>query len=240
MDDNKNNVTNSLENKSNLKTYKGDIYFIAILIVLTILFPFGVIFYIWGRLNLMIHFLILASFALDLLMLLLCLTGIVRFLKKNIWKKKIVTFLELCLPALFIISYFLPFRMYLNLYDSNHPFLCGYRDRIRSRLDIKEVREWMETYNANYTTKNKNEFIDEYIPPDKLPDCLKPIRYGGVFKYFSDIFGNQKIIQFCGASMTHWRLVIGMEDMPFPDSEFYEEHGIFWLPVAPGVYVDMD
>jgi hypothetical protein len=235
--ENQENINTSTgENKFNLKPYKGDIYLIVALIILIILFPFGVIFYIWGRLNLIIHYLLLISVTFLPLMLIFFFIGIFRLLRKNTRKKKVLIFIEICLS---IIS-FIPFDIHLNLYDSSHPFLCGYRDRIRSRLDIKTVREWMNTYSENYSSQNNNEYIDEYIRPEKLPDCLKPIQFGGVFTLKKDPEGYLSINQGCGATFCHWGLTIGMEDMPYPDAEFYKEHGLIWLPIAPGIYVDMD
>ena len=46
MKKNENNESNNTEIKSNLKTHKRDIFFFVILIILTILFPFGVLLYL--------------------------------------------------------------------------------------------------------------------------------------------------------------------------------------------------
>jgi hypothetical protein len=240
MDNKEHASATSAGNKLNLRQYKADIIYIAFLTTCLIMFPFGVIFYIWGRMNLMIHFLILITFALLPLIAILFFVGIVRFLIKNTRKKKILIFIEMLIPVLFFIVFFFPPDKKLNLYDSGHPFLCGYRDRIRSRLDIKAVREWMKTYSENYTDNEDNQSKNGYIPYNKLPDCLKPIRYGGAFIFGIQPDGNPIIQQNCGATFTHWGLTIGMEDMPFPDSQYFEEHGLFWMPVAPGIYVEMD
>ena len=55
MDNKENNIINTTENQVSPKSYKREIYYIAFLVILTILFPFGVLFYVWGRMNLMIH-----------------------------------------------------------------------------------------------------------------------------------------------------------------------------------------
>lgn len=227
------------EKKFNYKQYKRDIYFIAALIILVILFPFGVLPYFWGRMNLMIHPIVLISFPIWLLMLILFVGGIFRLFRKNTGKKKFFIFIEICLSAMFFIPFFIPLDMRPNFYDSSHPFLCGYRDRIRNGLDIKAVREWMISYKENYSDPN-NRLENGNISPDKMPECLKPIRFGGALTIGINRDGNPIIYQFCGATFTSWRLFIGMEDMPFPDSEFYKEHALLWLPVAPGIYVEMD
>jgi len=239
MDKKGNSITDSIENQASLKNYKRDIFFIIIIIILTILFPFQGIYYLWGRFNLMLHLLVIGIFPIMILILIFTFASLIKLIKKNIRTNHFLIFIEICLTTIFIISLSLPLDKKLNLYES-HPFLCGYRDRIRSRLDIQAVREWMKTYSENYTDESKNEFMDEYISPDKIPDCLKPIRYGGVFTFSKLPEGYLSINQGCGGGFIHWGVTIGMEDMPFPDSQFYNEHGILWLPIAPGVYVEMD
>ena len=239
MDNKENRVTDFIENQANLKNYKRDIFFIIIIILLTILFPFQVIYYLWGRFNLMLHLLVIGIFPIMILILIFTFASLIKLITKNIRKNHFLIFIEICLTAIFIIALSLPLYKILNLYES-HPFLCGYRDRIRNKIDIETVREWMKTYSENFTAENNNEFIDEYLSPDKIPDCLKPIRHDGVFTFSKFPEGYLRIYQGCGGGFIHWGVTIGMEDIPFPDSQFYNEHGILWLPVAPGVYVDMD
>ena len=83
MDNEENSMMDSPENKSFLKTYQGDIYFIIILIILTILFPFEVIYYLWGRLNLMLHLLVLGIFPVMIIILIFIFASLVKLIKKT-------------------------------------------------------------------------------------------------------------------------------------------------------------
>lgn len=153
---------------------------------------------------------------------------------KNTHKKKVLLFIEICLLIFFCISYFLPHVLKLNFYDSSNPFLCGYRDRIRSKLNIKETQNWLKTQFQKY---NKDEFYKKTNLHDNVPDCLKPLHSDGSFAFGGDDNDNPTIEQICGATFLDWGLIIEMEDMPFPHAEELKKRGGFWLSVAPGVYV---
>ena len=221
--------------KFDLNDDKWDIFLIAVFIILIIFFPFGVLPYFWGRMNFLLHIIVLMLFVLIPSMFLFFIINIFRLFRKSTWKKKGLILIEIFLSAFFIISLFLPNVLKFNLYDSSNPFLCGYRDRIRNKIDIKETQNWLKTEFEKYN--NDEEFYKNNNLRENLPDCLKPLRSDGSFSFRNDDYGRPAIEQICGATFLDWGLIIEMEDMPFPDAEFFKNDGGFWLTVAPGVYV---
>lgn len=235
--ENQENIETSLTPRKNLNPnqYKWDYYLIAIPIICIILFPLGVLFYFYGRFNLHPALIIMGIYPLILLMLGLILLNVVRLLIKKTWKKKFLIIIETCLPVLFILLFYFIFR--LGLWGSKDPFLCGYRDQIKSKIDIEEVQSWLKTISEEYFTANKNWVSLEDIPADKLPESLKKYSHRNYIKLKKDEFGNPVIEGFTGGAFFHWGFIIGLPDLIYSEDHMWEEFGMCLMLVQPGFYV---
>jgi len=129
------------------------VIFFVLPIIFTILFPLGGIFYLCGRFY--PHLIFLSAFMLYPIVcgfIILCfLGGIVRCFRN--WrsytgKRKHILAAETVIPIMFIILYLIPFFIPVESdywgFGSN-AFAHGFRERIRSKVDIEAVRDWLKT-----------------------------------------------------------------------------------------------
>jgi len=228
-------IQQSEEKKDIFSWNAWDVIFIVLPIVLTILFPLGGVFYLCGR------------FYPDLIFLSACMfypivggfiifcffAGIVR-LSRN-WrshtrKGKRILVAETAFPIMFIIlflvSLFIPIKSNFWGFGSK-AFAHGFRERIRSKVDIEATREWLKTV--------RREDYSDYFDYNKLPESLKIFNPAGA-ALLEDENGNPNIRVNLGGALMEWGIVIGMKDMKISSSAF-RHYGTYNLPLEPGVYV---
>ena len=102
---------------------------------------------------------------------------------------------------------------------------------MKIKTDICEIRDWLRTLDK--------EGLSEYpksLPHEKLPKSLKILRAKTIF-LSADENRNPKVMLGWGTGVLRtWGIVIGMEDMEIPPSDF-SRYGEYRLPVEAGVYV---
>lgn len=131
--------------------------------------------------------------------------------------------------ALFIIPFFIPNES--RLWSPDRSFNRGFRDRIRSKADIPAIRHWMKTL-------NKEDYIEHSMDlyRDEWPESLKVLNDGRNAIIWADKNGNPQVQLTWGAAIFHWGVIIGMNNMEIPPSNF-KGWAEDWLLVEPGVYV---
>jgi len=222
--------------------YKWDYYFIAIPVICIILFPLGVLFYFCGRINFNQALIIMGIYPFVLLLMpVLFLINVVRLLRKNPWKKKFLIIIEICLPVLFVLLFMISFFIYkFNLWGSKDPFLCGYRDQIKSKIDIEEAQSWLKTISEEYFTADQGWISLENIPDTECPEYLKKRLHSVYSPLRKDEFGNPVIEGFTGVGFFHWGFVIGLPELAYSKDQINrleENFDGFWMFVQPGFYV---
>jgi len=162
-------------------------------------------------------------------------TGFGRFFRdrrEHSGKKKLLTIaqigISIVILVLFIKPYFIPIES--GLHPSADAFTYGFRDRIRSKADIKAIRDWMRTLD-----KEDYDVHGDRLHPDKWPKSLEVLKPPRVNLYADDN-GNPTVRIVWGGGFFHWGVEIGMEDMVIPPSDF-NQMDEYWLLVEPGVYV---
>ena len=231
-------IQQSKKRKAALNLTKEYVIFLILPIILTILFPLGVLFYLCGRFGpyatILAHICLL--YPVIFVFIVYCFfTGIARLSRE--WRKprrrrKLIIGTEIIIPlmffALFVASCFVSVR---GMSFFGKPFMYGLRDRIRTKADIEAIRDWLNTLSKEHYTDS-----DGYIPYDELPKSLKILNSVRVNVY-ADENGNPKVrIFWGGGAIGHWGVVIGMKDMKILPSDF-SQYGEYRLPVEPGVYV---
>ena len=150
---------------------------------------------------------------------------------KHTWKKRILIFIEICLSILF----FLSFYFLRIIWDSKDPFLCGYMDRIKSKIDVEEIQNWLKTT----TIENKDWAYLVNLPEDQYPKSLQKIFRPAHNLLRTDQYDNQIFTLTEGGGFFHWGFVIGLPDMEYSEEHIkeMEEHDMIWMLVQPGFYV---
>lgn len=149
-------------------------------------------------------------------------------------RKRLIKILPIGVPFVFIasvaISILTPIETHL-WQPGYKAFTYGFRDQVRSKADIESIRDWLRTLRGeDYTGEN---FI---ALQRKFPESLKVLRPKVVF-ISTDENGTPKASLKWGSGLLGaWGVVIGMEDMEIPPSDF-SQRGVYTLPVEPGVYV---
>lgn len=217
-----------------------DALFFAAPVACIALFPLGGVDYLCGRFIPVFYSLV--RFPLYLMImgcLALCiLVNIARFLinsRKYTRKKRFLVVAEMLAPVvLFYLSVaacLVPVERRLHG-PGPGSYLYGFADRIKSRTDIEAIRDWLKTVSdEDYTGKNPDAMTF-----DELPQCLRVLNPSTVHTS-KDEDGHARLGLFWGSSLAGtWGVVIGMEDMKIPPSDF-SEGGEYRLPLEAGVYV---
>ena len=232
--------------------YKWDYCLIAIPVICIILFPLGVLFYFCGRINFNQALIIMGIYPFVLLLMpvlflinVVRLTiNVVRLLRKNTWKKIFLTFIGMFLPVLFVFLFLAPFYFKFNfsLWGSKDPFLFGFRDLIKNKIDVEKTQSWLKTISEEYFTADQGWINLENIPDKECPEYLKK-RLHSVYIYNplrEDEFGNPIIMEITGGGgFFHWGYVIGLPDLIYSEDQINEKrkYGEELLLVQPGFYV---
>jgi len=113
------------------------------------------------------------------------------------------------------------------------PFKYGLQKRIETKADVEGIRDWLGKLSNEYFAGH----INMRVPSDEWSKSLKVLRPERIDP-LTDENGQRKIRLSWGAGpiMGHWGVVIGMENMEIPPSDF-SMYGEYRLPVKPGVYV---
>ncbi|MBW7990252.1 MAG: hypothetical protein FVQ84_09590 [Planctomycetes bacterium] len=236
MDKNENIEMAETEERKPARNWKeSKVIFLVLPIILIVLVPLGGFPYLCGRLN---YPLTLACmfYPIAFIFLICCfVTGIGRFFRdrrEHSGKKKLLIIaqigISIVVVVLFIEHYFIP-REY-GIRPPTNPFTYGFRDRIRSKADIKAIRDWMRTLD-----KEDYDESGVRLPRDEWPKSLKVLKPPSVDLYTDDN-GNPKVRIVWGGGFFHWGVEIGMEDMVIPPSDF-NHMDEYWLLVETGVYV---
>jgi hypothetical protein len=235
--DKKGNIetTETEEIKPGRNWKESKLIFLVLPIMLTILFPLGVIFYLCGR------------FCPDLIFLSTCMfypmvggfificifTGILRC--RHHWrsydrKRKCIIAAEIVIPIVFVVLFIIPFFIPIESdfwgFGSN-AFAHGFRNRIRGKPDIESVRDWLKTV-------EKKDYTD-YLPPNEWPESLKAMNPIGV-ALSADENSNPNVRVTLAGALPEWGLVIGMENMKISSSDF-RHYKSCRLYLEPGAYV---
>ena len=235
MDTKENIETAETEERKPGRNWKeSKLIFLVLPIILTIFVPCGGIAYLCGRLN--YHLALLCVFyPIVFGFIIYCFfIGTVRLFRD--WKKvhkhgKFLIFAQFCIPILFVVLVVKPSIIPIEsgLRSSAKVYNYGLRDRIKSKADIKAIRDWMRTLDK--------EDYDEFgvrLPRDECPKSLRVLKPPSVNLY-ADNNGNPQIRIVWGGGFFHWGVQIGMEDMENPSSYFGPLAE--WLLVEPGVYI---
>jgi hypothetical protein len=229
-----------------------DVILLVFIVVYVILVPLGAIDYFcgWYYPNLRLHF---ACFTVPIMItisiLLLLYTVVWTFRLFINWtrytqRKKFIKIVHVCIPLAFIVSSFISVFIPIDIpfQFGFKSFTYGFRERIKSRADIEDIRDWMKTL-------KEEDCNGDVISLSRDPDSLKrhwhdSIEWPKSLKVFSpnyviinlDKNGNPKVSLTWGGPFAHWGVVIGMEDMEIPPSDL-SRYGEYRLPLEPGVYV---
>ena len=211
----------------------------VLLVVLTILFPGGGIFYLCGRFRpypLALGGVLMLYLAVIVFMVYCFFLGIVRLSgrrEKCTRNERLLIIGETSVPLIFfglIIALFL-FREAMVYGPGPGLLIVGLRDRIENKVDIGATRAWLqslgpEDYDDRYTTVSSAE----------LPESLRVSKHA-VAQLSADANGNAKVrVQWGSGMMGHLGVEIGMEDMETPPSEFSPQVNRR-LPLEPGAHV---
>jgi hypothetical protein len=219
---------------------KRIVVFIVLPIILTILFPMGGLPYLCGRYSpyaiTLAHFCILYP-VIGVFIIYCFVRGFARLprdLKKRNKKEKIIIVAQIGIPLVFLVllvsSFLLPESEFLGY--SYKFFMYGLKDRVRSKADTEDIRDWLGTLSDEY-------FIADHftlIPSDEWSKSLKVLNPRRVYPLTDENSKREVRLMWGSGAMGHWGVVIGMEDMIIPSSDF-SHYGEYRLPVEAGSYV---
>jgi hypothetical protein len=226
--------TREKKHKRNWKESK--IIFLVIPVVLTVFVPCGGIAYLCGRLNCHLG-VICVFYPIVFGFIIYCFfVGALRLFRD--WKKvdrwrKFLILAQICVPVLFFVIFIKPSVIPIKsvFMPPAQIYNYGLRDRIKSKADIKAIRNWLRTLDR----EDCGKFGDVKLHRDKWSNSLRVLKPLRVNLYI-DGNDNPKVILSWGGGFFHWCVEIGMEDMEIPLSELEGLSGC-WLLVEPGVYV---
>lgn len=214
-----------------------DVFFMLVPILCIILLPLGplgVLDYLRGR-RFIFLFDLLDKFILYSLICFLNIFfifyGFVRLSvswKNYTRKKRFLIGVEIGIPIIFItlliVSLCVPVKSVF--WPDSPPFLCGFRDWVKSNADISAVRNWVKTLD-----KEELSYYSQYSHYDELPEFVKEI--GGDVGFSKDSNGNPRASFLYGGGFFHWGVEIWAEDMKIPPSDYVSKR----MYVEPGVYI---
>ena len=242
------------ERKPGLDWNKWDVIFFVILApfiifaMLVILVPTGGISYLSGRFDVPLDFLVVCVLAIWMtspLMIVItifpfvvigffAIIGAVRLISN--WnryanKKRLIRITQIGISILVTTIPFLPLVVFTKLYSPGYkPFTYGFRERMRSKADIEDIRDWLKRRGKKEPAGDTVRFISYGWP--KSVKVLNP----SYVNLDIDKNGNPKVRLTWGGGFGHWGVEIGMEDMEIPQSDF-SQFGEYRLPLEPGAYV---
>ena len=228
---------------------KWDVILLVFIVAYVILAHLGGLFYLFGRFKPHFELLVLLVYLL-LSILLLTFTIFYAILVFKDWKKykkrkKIIKLLQVCIPTVFIASFFISVftPIEIPLWPPGYkPFTYGFRARIKSKADIEDIRTWLETLkDEDCNGETINLFSSSEPFKSHWPDSIEWPKSLKVFNPFHvnldlDKKKNPKVRLTWGGVFDHWGVVIGMEDMEIHPSDL-SRYGEYRLPLEPGVYV---
>lgn len=177
---------------------------------------------------------IVITIFLFVVMVLFAILGIIRSISN--WhryanRKRLIRIIQSVILILVITVPSLCFFISIDLYSPGYkPFTYGFRDQMRSRADIKDIRDWLKTLGKDDCIGNTGR-----LPYSKLSKSVKVLKPRYV-NLDMDKNGNPKVRLTWGGGFGHWGIEIGMEDMEIPPSDF-SDYGEYRLPLEPGAYV---
>jgi hypothetical protein len=229
-------IQQSKKKTAGLNWKKEYVIFVVLPIIFTILFPLGALFYSCGRFSpsaRSVAYLCMLYPVICVFIVYCFFAGITRLSRD--WRKhgrKTLIIAEIGIPlvyiALFVASFFMSVE---GMAFFGKPLMYGLRERVRSKADIKTIRNWLKTL-------SKEDYVDygERLSSEEWPKSLKVLNPNRPH-VSTDENGNPKVrLMWGGGFLGHWGLEIGMENMKIPPSDF-SQYGEYRLPVEPGVYV---
>jgi len=248
--------------KPSLDWNKWDAIFFVIIIpfiilaTLIILAPSGGISYLSGRFDFRLDFFVCILFYPTVMIIILVpfvviggsivAIGALRLLfdrNRYTTKKKLIRTTQIGISILLITLYFLALFIPIQPYSPGYkPFTYGFRERMRSKADVEDIRDWLRTLSKEDCTGRHIDILpDFFFFKSKWPDSIEWPKSLKVFNphYVNldlDENGKPKVRLTWGGPFAHWGVVIGMEDMEIPESDF-SRYGEYRLPLQPGAYV---
>ena len=217
---------------------KSIIIFLALPVVLTILFPFGRLPYLCGR---FIPYTgafgnICMLYPLVCVFIIYCLCrGISRrssSSRERTAKSQLASAAEIGIPLVFIMSLLMFFFTSVKgMFFFDKAFMYGLQTRMKSKADVEAIRDWLgslgdEDYDDHYSRISRSEWAESV--KTLKPDC--------VFLLADENDNAKARLMWGSGPLGHWGVEIGAENMEIPPSDF-SEFGEYRLPVEPGVYV---
>lgn len=230
-----------------------DVILLAFIVVYVILEPMGGFDYFCGWYNPYLRFYVACfvfpmTITISILILLYTVIWTFRLFinwKRYTQRKKFIKIIHICIPLVFIVSFFISVFTPINIpvwQPGYKPFTYGFRARIRSKADIEDIRNWLETLKEeDCNSETIDLFRDSGPLKSQWPDSIEWPKSLKVFNphYVNlglDKNGNSKVSLTWGGVFAHWGVVIGMQDMEIPPSDL-SRYGEYRLPLEPGVYV---
>jgi hypothetical protein len=227
-----------------------DAILLVFIIVYVILVPIGGLNYFCGWYNPYLRFYI-ACFIFPITRIFLPLFTAIWTLRPFIYwtkytqRKRFIRIIHICILLVFIVPFFVSIFTPINtpVYQPGcKPFTYGFRERIKSKADIEDIRNWLETLQDEDCNGETISLHSDSVPfkshwPNSIewPESLKVFNPGYAILDL-DKNGNPKMSLTWGGPFGHWGVVIGMEDMEIPASDL-SRYGEYRLPLEPGVYV---
>jgi len=225
---------------------KWDVILLVFIVVYVILEPIGGLNYFCGWYNPYLIFravccFFLVTIVLPILFIAICTIRLFINWTKYTQRKRFIRIIYICILLVFIVSFFTPIN--IPLYQPGYqPFTYGFRERIRSKADIEDIRNWLETLRDEDCNGEVISLHNDSVPfkshwPSSIewPESLKVFNPSYAILGL-DENGNPKMSLTWGGPFGHWGVVIGMEDMEIPPSDL-SRYGEYRLPLEPGVYV---
>lgn len=229
-----------------------DVILLVFIVVYAILGPLGAIDYFCGWYNpsLRFHFacfIVPITMAISILLLVYTIIWTFRLFinwTRYTQRKKLIRLIHVCIPLVFIVSSFISVFIPIDIpfqfgYKS---FTYGFRERIKSKADIKDIRNWLETLQEKECNgeiiglyRDSDPFKSHWPDTIEWPESLKVFNPHYV-KLDLDENKNPMVSLTWGGPFAHWGVVIGMEDMEIPPSDL-SRYGEYRLPLKSGVYV---
>jgi len=220
------------------------VVFLFLPVILTILFPLGGIFYLSGRFRpyattlwhvSLLYLVVLIFIFYCFISGIMKLSGRKRKLTRN---EKLLTAAETVVPlvfiGLFVVFIFLAFTNKEFRGPRFQLFMCGIRDRVKSKVDIEATRTWLQSL-RNEDFKDSDPKYKRLTKAEQ-PETLRGLKHARA-DLSEDENGNIKIRLWWDSGMLgHWGVVIGKKEMNIPPPD-YSMYGEDILPVEPVVYV---